>query len=89
MSPKILEDEDPKIRVETDLVHNASEPYARADVTLWYKKSDRTIRLAVRPEYFDSHGRRYDIPTDPEEVEVVLCNSRLVNASRTTDKTKD
>ena len=77
---EILEDEDPQIRIETDLVHDASDPYARADITLWYGKSDRTVRLSVRPEYFDSHGNRYNIPTDPDEVEVVLCNSRLVNA---------
>jgi hypothetical protein len=82
----ILDDPDPRVAVEADLMRDSNEPYARADITLWYDRRDRAVRLSIIPQYLDEHGNPIGMTTTPDHVEVTLRNSRLVLPERASSR---
>lgn len=78
----IFDDPDPRVSVEADLLRDGNEVYTRADITLWYDRRDRAVRLSIIPQYLDQYGNPVVVPTTPDHVEVTLKNSRLVLSER-------
>ena len=76
VSRGLLESPDPKIELETRLVRSAGDPYALAEITLWWEGQNSTIELEVSPRFLDA--RRNPIPFEMKAQHLVV---RLANSS--------
>ena len=76
ISPDLLDTAAPKIELETRLVQSTGDPYALAEVTLWWEGQNSTVELQVSPRFLD--GRRKPIAFDMTEQPLVV---RLTNSS--------
>lgn len=56
------------------MYHAPREPYALAELRLWYERSNSRISFIACPSYVGPNGHNLKIRTLPEEVEVTLEN---------------
>ena len=78
----LSEEESPKISVDLDLYRTKDEPYARADMVLWYEKPNMEISMTLTPIFYDENGERMTVNVVPTALNVTLRNSILVHATK-------
>jgi hypothetical protein len=60
-----LMERNPTVTAKIHIYRDPSEPYALADICVWYAVPNSRIELIARPIYRDSLGASLDNPTDP------------------------
>ena len=78
LSPKVLEQDNPKLDIEARLIMTPGEPYLLAELPLYWPRKDTTISLRVTPTFFDARGHPIQFEVEPPNVSVTLTNYSTV-----------
>ena len=78
----ILDTTASNLEIETRLIRSPNEPYALAELILWWEGENSSIGLAVLPKFFDAQLRQIPIETEPPSIELRLTHYSAVNAIR-------